>query len=109
MSEFSYRNAGKTVIGICAVPVLSIWALVSFLPIVGLLTADKPLVFLIADLLFLMTGFVGLISPVIAAVFLTRPGSGGAAKNILKGRLVLITLYATVWLALYWVVSIAAG
>ena len=108
MSQVSRKDIGRLIIGICAVPILSVWALVSFLPIAGLLGPGKPLIFAAADVLFLLTGFGALLAPLVAAVLFARPQARGTIKAALKGRLGLITLYATVWLALYGAVAVAA-
>ena len=108
MSHVSRKDISRLIIGICAVPILSVWALVSFLPIAGLLGPEKPLIFAVADVLFLLTGFGALLAALVAAVLFARPQARGTVKASLKGRLGLITAYATVWLALYWAVSVAA-
>ena len=63
MSHVSRKDISRLIIGICAVPILSVWALVSFLPIAGLLGPEKPLIFAVADVLFLLTGFGALLAP----------------------------------------------
>jgi hypothetical protein len=107
MSQLSRKDIGRLIIGLCAVPILSTWAMVSFLPIAGLLGPAKPLIFAVADVLFLLTGFGALLAPLVAAVLFARPQAQGTVKTALKGRLGVITLYASVWLALYWAVSLA--
>lgn len=107
MPQLTRKEIGKLVIGICAVPILSVWALVSFLPIAGLLGPGKPLIFAVADVLFLLTGFGAFLAPVVAAVAFAGPGARGNIKAALQGRLAALTAYASLWLALYWAVSVA--
>ena len=83
------------------VPVGSIWALVSFFPAIGLFEEDAAILSTLGQLLFLATGFYGLVGLTLGLRLLTSPERREALPNPLKGKPMLISAYITVWLAAY--------
>jgi len=89
-----------------AVPVLAVWALVSFLPLVSVLRAWGDFLDVLVAFGFLGTGALGLAAAAIALRWMmvdgtTRPASTLGARTL---RAVALAAYAAVWMALYAVV-----
>ncbi|MEM1145613.1 MAG: hypothetical protein AAF671_09985 [Pseudomonadota bacterium] len=78
---------------------LSLWALIGFLPIAGMLIADAPIKDRVIHGVFLVSGFVGIIGVYIAYLYLRVPTPGKVSQRSLAKPL---TVYATLWLAAYW-------
>lgn len=95
-SEFN-----KLLVWLYLVPVGSVWSAVSFLPAIGLLQTQAPLVTLLIEAFFLGTGFVGIAAVWASLCFMAPPANRGALSAALKGRPVFIAIYTTLWLAAY--------
>jgi hypothetical protein len=100
------ENLKKSIIQLliwsAAAPILSVWTLVSFLPMVSLLRAWGDIVGVAAALAFLVTGALGLIAATIAHEWLrwarTRPIASQEART---RRIAALSVYAVAWMTLY--------
>ena len=79
-------------------PVVSVWALVSFLPVVGLFHKEASTVALIGEVLFLATGLIGVGCLAATLALLVPPEGRGRLPNPLKGRPGVLAIYTTVGL-----------
>jgi hypothetical protein len=89
-----------------AVPILAIWALVSFLPLVSILRAWGDFVDVLVAFGFLGTGALGLAAAAIALRWMMGDGKTQAVSTlgVRTLRAVALAAYAAVWMALYAVV-----
>ncbi|MFN0025252.1 MAG: hypothetical protein ACKVS5_15280 [Parvularculaceae bacterium] len=83
------------------VPVGSVWAIVSFLPAVGLFEKGASIVALVGELLFLASGLIGLAGFALGFTLLLAPERRREFPSPIKGRPILIAIYTTIWLAAY--------
>lgn len=83
------------------VPVVSAWALVSFLPVVGLFQKGASTAAVIGEVLFLATGLIGLGGGAAALSLLVAPENLIRLQSPLKGRPGVLAIYTTIWLAAY--------
>lgn len=83
------------------VPVGSVWAIVSFLPVVGLFEKGASSVALLGEFFFLASGLVGIAGIVFALRMLVAPQRRSELPNPLKGKPISIAIYTTLWLASY--------
>ena len=81
--------------------VVSVWALVSFLPVVGLIQREASTAAILGEALFLATGLVGLGSGAAAIFLMVPPESRGRIANPLKDRPGVLAIYTTLWLGAY--------
>lgn len=91
----------KLLVWLYLVPVGSVWSAVSFLPAIGLLQTQAPLVILLIEATFLVTGFVGIAAVWASLCLMAPPANRGALSRALKGRPVSIAIHTTRWLAAY--------
>jgi len=102
-NEKSPSSITELVAWCAAAPILSFWALVSLLPIVSLIRAWGDFGAALVALAFLATGAVGFAAFVVGYRWLvwdeTAIRSTSCEKRTL--RVVAITAYALVWMALY--------
>ena len=90
------------------VPVASVWAIVSFLPVVGLFQKEASMTAVIGELLFLATGAIGVGSIAAGLSLMVAPEHRSALPNPVKGRPGVIAMYTTLWLAAYAAFQMAA-
>jgi len=85
-----------------AAPILSVWVLVSFLPMISLLRAWGDVVGVAVALAFLVSGALGLIAATIGYQWLlwakTRPI---VSQEVRTRRVAALSVYAVVWMTLY--------
>lgn len=84
-------------------PVVTAWAMLSFLPVFGLLIEGASITSIVGDVLFLLSGFAGLFGAYVLAIFCAagRENKSRLSK-LMQGRIGFLAAYATVWLAAYW-------
>lgn len=82
-------------------PVVPVWALASFLPVVGLFQREASMAAVLGEALFLATGLIGLGSSAVAIFLMIPPESRGRLPNPLKDRPGVLAIYTTIWLAAY--------
>lgn len=109
MTEQSKNTRGsieQLVIWSVATPVLSIWALLSLLPVVSVIRAWGDVTGVFIALAFLATGAVGLAACAVGFRVLQGAGATAAIASPQKRtrRAVWLTFYALVWMTLYAVV-----
>jgi len=95
------RDVNRVFFWSFAALVLGTWALCGFLPLAGLLIEGASIGFLVAQLVFLFTGFVGVASLVMLGQIVTLRGGGNTARRMLRGRAGWLTAYALAWLSAY--------
>ncbi len=83
------------------VPVGSVWAIVSFLPAVGLFEKGASIVSVLGELLFLASGLVGIAGFAFGFSLLMAPGRRRDFPNPVKGKPIFLAIYTTMWLAAY--------
>jgi hypothetical protein len=91
----------KLIVWSYVAPVASVWGIVSFLPVVGLLQKDISATALVAELLFLATGLIGVGGVAAGLSLLVAPEHRSALPKPLRGRPGVIAVYTTVWLVAY--------
>lgn len=87
-----------------AVPLLAVWALVSFFPMFGTVGAYGDVVAVLIELAFLSTGALALIAAVVMGKLLrspTAPAATVASPQTRLKRLIFVTMYALFWLTAY--------
>lgn len=102
MSALNRSSIVRAIMGVCAAPVIVTWAIVSFLPLSGVLVEGASTGSRVGDALFFATGFGGLFALYLLLIVL----AAGAVQRrrimqALSGRLGLVAAYATVWLVGY--------
>ncbi len=103
MTEFNSSSVSRIFLWVYAAPVLTTWAIVSFLPIAGVLIDGVSLISMLGDALFFLLGFAGLFTVYLFALYLTADRS--LRTKILKApqdRVGFFATYATLWLVGYW-------
>lgn len=102
-SENAKSSIPELVVWTICAPVLAVWALVSFLPIVSVIGAWGDVVGVLVALAFLATGAVGLIAAAVGYRWLLRdPSSTPLATSATRTmRIAALSAYAVVWMALY--------
>ena len=102
------RDITEVIVWGAATPVLTIWVLVSLLPMISVINAWGDFLSVLVALAFLGTGAVGLLSG-FAGYRLLRPDYSAAPvtpPDVRLKRVALLAAYAAVWMALYGVYSI---
>ncbi|MEL6663216.1 MAG: hypothetical protein AAFR33_09445 [Pseudomonadota bacterium] len=105
MVELSRAGINRLCLWMYATPVLAFWAIVSFIPLFGLLQPEASVWAKIVDAAFLASGFGGVITLFVAAVLSAKPDMQSAVLRAGKGRVGLLAAYATVWLVAYWLLK----
>lgn len=82
---------------------LPTWALLSSLPLFGVFIEGATATERLGDVVFLLTGFLTLAGLWGALALIASPGGKASVAGILRGKIGLVTAYATTWLAAYWV------
>lgn len=83
------------------VPVASTWAVVSFLPAIGLLETGASLVTLLCQVFFLGTGLIGVAAVSAVRSLMLAPEQRARLSNPVRGKPGMIAIYTTLWLAAY--------
>lgn len=105
MNELSWAGVSRIFLWMYGTVVVPIWAMVSFVPMFGLLIPDASIAEKLVDLAFLSTGFVAAAGLYGVAVISANPGQSKKVFAFLRGRIGLVTAYATVWLVGYWLLK----
>jgi len=105
MSPLSRDSVNTITLWLYAIPVLSTWAIVSFIPLFGMLQPEASVWAKIVDAAFLAGGFGGVITLFIAAVISAKPDMQSTVLRAGRGRVGLLSAYATVWLVAYWLLK----
>ncbi|MEM1106597.1 MAG: hypothetical protein AAGH87_09430 [Pseudomonadota bacterium] len=105
MTELSRAGINKITLWLYAIPVLTTWALVSWVPLFGLFKPEASVMAKIIDVAFLGTGFVALISLFVLAVLAAKPEMQSQVLRSGRGKVGLLAAYATVWLVAYWLLK----
>lgn len=103
MTSLSYRGIARLFVWMYAVLVFSFWVMLSFLPLAGVLIEGATTLSIIGDAVFFVLGFAGLFSVYLLALYFA---AGREQRTVifgfLRGRVGLVTAYATLWLIGYW-------
>jgi len=103
MMSLSHSGVARLFVWMYAVPVLGFWVMLSFLPLAGVLVEGATTLSIIGDGLFFVLGFGGLFSlNVLALFFAAGRDQRTLILGIMRGRVGLVSAYATVWLVGYW-------
>lgn len=103
MTELKHTSIARLLLWVYAAPVVTAWAIVSFLPVFGIFIEGAPTVSIVGDAVFLLSGFAGLFALYVFAIFCAAgPVQKSKVSRILQGRIGLLSAYATVWLTAYW-------
>lgn len=99
----SQSSIVQLVIWCGSVPILASWTLISLLPAVSVLRAWGDFLDVMIALGFLATGAVGLMVAAVAYSWLLagRTATSAALAEDRTSRIILLTAYALVWMALY--------
>jgi hypothetical protein len=106
MSEYSTRPRAtivEVVVWCIATPILSFWALISLLPIVGVIRAWGDVGEVLIAAAFLATGAVGLAAAAVGYRLLLwqklrNPMPSSATRTL---RIAALSAYAVIWMAFY--------
>lgn len=103
MTNLTHGSVARLFLWVYAAPVLGFWVILSFIPLAGLFIEGSSPVSAIGDAVFLALGFGGLFTLYLAAVFFAA-GRDVRTKiyGSLRGRVGLVSVYATLWLVGYW-------
>lgn len=103
MTNLTHGSVARLFLWVYAAPVLGYWVILSFIPLAGLLIEGSSSLSVIGDAVFLALGFGGLFTLYLAAVFFAA-GRDVRTKiyGSLRGRVGLVSGYATLWLVGYW-------
>lgn len=85
-----------------ATPVLFSWALLSWLPFFGLFIEGASALSLAGDAAFFATSFVALAAVFATLSFSAKPQHKDEVNQLLRGKVGLLSAYATLWLVGYW-------
>lgn len=103
MTKLSHGSVAQVFLWVYAAPVVSFWVMLSFLPLAGMLIDGATPVSIIGDAVFLALGFGGLFTLYLTALFFA------AGRDVrtrfygsMRGRIGLVSGYATLWLVGYW-------
>lgn len=103
MTSLSHRGVARLFLWMYAVPVLGFWAMLSFLPLAGVLIDEATTLSITGDAVFFVLGFGGLFSVYLLALYFA---AGGEHRTLIfgymRGRVGMLTAYATLWLVAYW-------
>lgn len=103
MTKLSYGGIARLFLWVYAAPVLGFWVMLSFLPLAGILIDGATPVSIVGDAVFLALGFGGLFTLYLAALFFAAGRDVRTAiYGSLRGRVGLVSGYATIWLVGYW-------
>lgn len=103
MSEMDRNSISRVLVWTYAAPVVTGWAIISFLPLFGIFIADASIGSIAGDIFFFVAGFGGLFSIwVLAIVCAAQREDKSRIARIMQGRIGLIAAYATLWLTAYW-------
>ncbi|MEL6285175.1 MAG: hypothetical protein AAFQ18_03115 [Pseudomonadota bacterium] len=91
----------RLILWMYATPVLSSWTLASTLPFFGLFKADATALSITGDIVFLATSFVALGGLFAVLSLSAKPEHKDSVNQSIRGRVGLVSLYATVWLVGY--------
>jgi len=97
------REIIAVIVWCVATPVLTIWAMMSFLPIVSVISAWGDLSSILIALVFLGTSAVGLLSAFAGYRLLSWEYAGALVTppETRTMRVLLLTVYALLWMLLY--------
>jgi hypothetical protein len=103
MTTLSHSGVARLFLWVYAVPVLGFWAMLSFLPLAGALIDGATPLSIIGDVAFFACGFGGLFSVNLLAVyFAAGRDQRTRVLGVMRGRIGLVSAYATLWLVGYW-------
>lgn len=103
MTKLSYGGIARLFLWVYAAPVLGFWVMLSFLPLAGILIDGATPVSIVGDAIFLALGFGGLFTLYLTALFFAAGRDVRTAiYGSLRGRVGLVSGYATIWLVGYW-------
>lgn len=105
MVELSRAGINRLTLWMYAVPVLSTWFIASFVPLFGLFQPEASVWAKIIDAAFLAGGFGGVLGLFVVAVLSAKPGMQSSVLRAGKGKVGLLSAYATVWLVAYWLLK----
>lgn len=93
----------QLIVWCCSVPILASWTLISLLPAVSVLRAWGDFLDVMIALAFVATGAVGLMAAAVAYRWLLagKPATSGPSVEDRTTRILLLTAYALVWMAVY--------
>jgi hypothetical protein len=98
MTRLSYGYVARLVLWVYTAPVLTLWALLSFIPIAGIFIEGASTISKAGDVIFLALGFGGLLTGYIVVLFLAAPGFRTKVFGALRGRVGAVSAYASAWL-----------
>jgi hypothetical protein len=103
MTKLSHGSVAQVFLWVYAAPVVSFWVMLSFLPLAGMLIDGATPLSIIGDVVFFLLGFGGLFSlNLLALYFAAGSEQRTLILGFMRGRVGLVSVYATVWLVGYW-------
>ncbi len=103
MTTLSHGGIARLFLWMYAAPVLGFWVMLSFLPLAGVLIDGATTLSIIGDVVFFLLGFGGLFSlNLLALYFAAGSEQRTLILGIMRGRIGLVSVYATAWLVGYW-------
>jgi hypothetical protein len=102
LAAISRESVAQAVVGVYAALILSFWGLLSFLPLAGVLIDGASPISIVGDVIFFALGFGGFATAYILALFVAQPAFRVRIYASLRGRVGLVSVYATIWLVAYW-------
>ncbi|MDZ7628348.1 MAG: hypothetical protein U5J99_08040 [Parvularculaceae bacterium] len=102
MANLSRGSVVRSLVWVYSAPVLGFWVMVSFIPLAGMLIEGASLTSIIGDLIFLALGFGGLFAGYLLMFAFAQPEMRTKVAGSLRGRVGLLSAYATIWLSGYW-------
>ncbi|MFN3314686.1 MAG: hypothetical protein ACK46Q_14640 [Hyphomonas sp.] len=103
MNERNRISITRLLLWTYAAPVVTAWAVLSFLPVFGLFIEGASITSIVGDILFLLFGFAGLFGAYVFAIFCaTGRENKSRISRLMQGRIGFLAAYATIWLTAYW-------
>lgn len=103
MTTLSHSGVARLFLWMYAAPVLGFWTMLSFLPLAGMLIDGATPLSIIGDVAFFACGFGGLFSlNLLAVYFAAGREQRTLVLGFMRGRVGLVSAYATLWLVSYW-------
>lgn len=103
MTTLNHSGVGRLLLWMYAAPVLGFWVMLSFLPLAGVLIDGATPLSIIGDVAFFACGFGGLFSVYLLTVYFAAGREQRTlVQGVMRGRIGLVSAYATLWLSGYW-------
>ncbi len=107
MPTLTKESVNRVLIWTVATPIITSWALVSFIPMFALFGPEN-LIDLFVQAAFLATGFVGLLGLLILAAFAKQASvDSPIPRRIENRRAIWLSIWAIGWMTLYGLYALA--